>query len=45
MRDFEDLFKRKALKRVAITPERLEMLEGVLSLGGNAFEDSEDIYD
>jgi len=37
--------KRKELEKIAIPSKKLEFLKGMVSLGGNALKDSEEIYE
>ena len=37
--------KRKELENIAIHSKKLEFLKGVVSLGGDALKDSEEIYE
>ncbi len=37
--------RQKELKKVAISPEALGKIEGIVAIGGDALEDSENIYD
>ncbi len=37
--------KRKELEKIGIHSKKLEFLKGVVSLGGNALKDSEEIYE
>ncbi len=37
--------RQRELKKVALSPEALEKIEGIVAIGGDAFEDSEAIYE